>query len=63
MNNPSTSKLIPRTTKVARLMRTCGARMTALYLRNREYTLDQALQLMFPSMTPEQRNRFNHTLN
>lgn len=53
-------ELMPvRETKVVRLMRTCGARMTALYLRNREYTLDEALQLMFPSMTPAQRNRFN----
>lgn len=57
-------ELVPaRETKVQRLLRTCGARMTALYLRKREYTLDEALVLMFPSLTPEHRNRFNHPLN
>lgn len=47
-------------TKVQRLLAMCGARMTALYLKNRGYTLDQALQLMFPSMDAVQRNRMNH---
>lgn len=50
----------PRVTKVQKLMAMCGVRMTALYLKKREYTLDQTLQLMFPSMTPAQRNRMNH---
>lgn len=34
-------------TKVKRLVRTCGIRMTALYLRNRGYTPEQACILMF----------------
>lgn len=34
-------------TKVRKLLKQCGARMTALYLRNRGYDLDQALVLMF----------------
>lgn len=34
-------------TKVQRLVRTCGIRMTALYLRNRGYTPEQAIILMF----------------
>lgn len=36
-----------RETKVQRLVRTCGIRMTALYLRNRGYTAEQAITLMF----------------
>lgn len=35
----------PHQTKVSKLIRMCGMYMTALYLRNREYTLDEALQL------------------
>ena len=34
-------------TKVQRLVRMCGVRMTALYLRNRGYTAEQAITLMF----------------
>lgn len=34
-------------TKVQRLVRTCGIRMTALYLKNRGYTPEQAVTLMF----------------
>lgn len=34
-------------TKVQRLVRTYGIRMTALYLRNRGYTAEQAVTLMF----------------
>lgn len=34
-------------TKVQRLLKTCGVRMTALYLRNRGYTAEQAVTLMF----------------
>lgn len=34
-------------TKVKRLVRMCGVRMTALYLRNRGYTAEQAVTLMF----------------
>lgn len=47
-------------TKVQKLIAMCGVRMTALYLRKREYTLDEALQLMFPQMNAAQRNRMNH---
>lgn len=36
-----------RETKVQRLLRTCGVRMTALYLKNRGYTPEQAITLMF----------------
>lgn len=35
----------PRETKVAKLIRMCGMYMTALYLKKREYSLDEALQL------------------
>lgn len=36
-----------RETKVQKLVRTCGIRMTALYLKNRGYTAEQAVTLMF----------------
>ena len=35
------------TTKVHKLVAMCGIRMTALYLRNRGYTAEQAITLMF----------------
>lgn len=34
-------------TKVQRLLAKCGVRMTALYLKNRGYTAEQAVTLMF----------------
>lgn len=34
-------------TKVQRMVRMCGIRMTALYLRNRGYTAEQAVTLMY----------------
>lgn len=34
-------------TKVQKLVRTCGIRMTALYLKNRGYSAEQAVTLMF----------------
>ena len=34
-------------TKVQRLVATCGIRMTALYLKRRGYTAEQAVMLMF----------------
>ena len=34
-------------TKVQRLVATCGVRMTALYLKRRGYTAEQAVSLMF----------------
>lgn len=34
-------------TKVKRMVRMCGIRMTALYLKNRGYTAEQAIILMF----------------
>lgn len=34
-------------TKVQRLVRVCGIRMTALYLKKRGYTPEQAITLMF----------------
>lgn len=34
-------------TKVKRLVLTCGIRMTALYLKRRGYTAEQAVTLMF----------------
>lgn len=34
-------------TKVQKLVRMCGIRMTALYLKNRGYTAEQAITLMF----------------
>lgn len=34
-------------TKVKRLVKMCGVRMTALYLKNRGYTAEQAVTLMF----------------
>ena len=34
-------------TKVQRMVQLCGIRMTALYLRNRGYTAEQAVTLMF----------------
>lgn len=40
-------QFVPHETKVQRLVRTCGIRMTALYLRNRGYTAEQAITLMF----------------
>ena len=36
-----------RITKVQKLVKQCGIRMTALYLKKREYSLDEALVLMF----------------
>lgn len=36
-----------RITKVQKLIKQCGIRMTALYLKKREYSLDEALVLMF----------------
>ena len=41
------SSRAPRETKVKRMVRMCGIRMTALYLRNRGYTAEQAVVLMF----------------
>lgn len=38
---------VPYKTKVQRLVATCGIRMTALYLKNRGYTAEQAVTLMF----------------
>lgn len=38
---------LPYPTKVQRMVRTCGIRMTALYLKNRGYTPEQAVTLMF----------------
>lgn len=34
-------------TKVKRMVRMCGVRMTALYLKRRGYTVEQAITLMF----------------
>lgn len=34
-------------TKVQRLLAKCGVRMTALYLKKRGYTAEQAVTLMF----------------
>lgn len=34
-------------TKVHKMVAMCGIRMTALYLRNRGYTAEQAITLMF----------------
>ena len=34
-------------TKVQKLIKQCGIRRTALYLKKREYSLDEALVLMF----------------
>ena len=45
----------PHQTKVSKLIRMCGIRMTALYLKKREYTLDEALVLILGT-----RERFNH---
>ena len=36
-----------RETKVKRMVRTCGAWATARYLRNRGYTPEQAITLMY----------------
>lgn len=36
-----------RETKAKRIMRMCGIRMAALYLRNRGYTAEQAVTLLF----------------
>ena len=36
-----------RKTKVQKLVKACGIRMTALYLKNRGYTPEQAVTLMF----------------
>lgn len=44
-----------RVTKVSKLIRMCGAYATALYLKNREYSLDEALQLTLGT-----HERFNH---
>lgn len=46
---------VPHQTKIAKLIRMCGIRMAALYLKKREYTLDEALVLILGT-----RERFNH---
>jgi hypothetical protein len=44
---PSTTWCGANMTKVKRLLRMCGINATALYLKNRGYTPEQAITLMF----------------